>query len=71
MPARCRRLAPGEDWHDIPEDVARLGDLPAVIVRLHPVGDSVRIRLLKDHDNEDLADLDLDLDPTTLLVKAG
>ena len=71
MPVRGRRLSPKEDWHELPPHVANLGELPSVVLRLHPVADSVRIRLLKDHDNTELAELDLDLDPTTLLVKAG
>ena len=71
MPVTSRRQAPKEDWHDLPAHVAALEDLPSVIVRLQPVSDSVRIRLLKDHDHEQLAELDMDLDPTTLLVKAG
>lgn len=70
MPVRGRRLAPNEDWHELPPHVAALGDLPSVVVRLQAVGESVRIRLLKDHDNAEPAELDMDLDPTTLLVKA-
>lgn len=71
MPVRGRRLSPKEDWHVLPPHVEALGDLPSVVLRLQPLSDSVRIRLLKDHDNAELAELDLDLDPTTLLVKSS
>ena len=36
---------------------------------LQAVGDAIRIRLVKDHDNKDLAELTLDLDPRTYLIK--
>jgi hypothetical protein len=40
-------------------------------VLLQPIGDAIRIRLLKDHDNAELADLTLDLDPKTFLIRQG
>jgi hypothetical protein len=69
MSLRTPRIQPKEDWHVLPAALARLADLISVVVLLHPVQDAVRIRLLKDHDNPDVADLTLDLDATTLLVK--
>jgi archaellum biogenesis ATPase FlaH len=57
---------------------AKTGELPApidrfassfnVVVFLQPERDVVRLRLLKDHDSKDLADLHLRLDPHTMRV---
>jgi hypothetical protein len=57
------------DWHELPREVAALGDSVAVCLVLQPDSDSIRIRLVKDHDNADLADLSLDLDPKTFLIR--
>ena len=43
-------------------------DQLSVIVLLQPEGDGVRLRLLKEHDTEDLSDLHLRLDPSTMRV---
>ena len=61
--------ADGEDWRELPGEVTRLGDVVSVCLLLQPVGAAIRIRLLKDHDNGEVADLPLDLDPKTFLVK--
>ena len=66
---RVPQAEDGADWHELPKAVVRLRDHVAVCVLLQPVGDAIRIRLLKDHDNADVADLSLDLDPRTLLVR--
>ncbi len=67
-----------ERSHDAPPSVASPGSAPtplkqyfaqlSVIVYLQPEGSSVRLQLLKDHDNSDLTDLHLSLDPTTMRV---
>lgn len=67
---RVPRPEAGSDWHVLPPAVARLGDLVSVCVLLQPVGDDIRIRLLKDHESTDLADLTLELDPRTFLVRS-
>lgn len=56
------------DERDVPAEVARFDDYLSVIVRLEPKSDHVRLRIVKDHENEKLADLHLELDPRTLLV---
>ncbi len=43
-------------------------DLFSVIVRLCPAGDTVHLELLKDHDNPDVSELHLHLDPVTMCV---
>ena len=66
--ARARR----EDERDergIPTKVARFDDKLAVIIQLEPESDHIKLNLVKDHDNQDVASLFLELDPRTLLVK--
>ena len=55
--------------HGIPAPCHLVDDLLSVIVFLEPFENSVRLRLLKDHDNPDVLDLHLLLDPNTLLIK--
>ncbi len=52
-----------------PDPVSRFDEDLSVKIFLEPVDNSIRIRLLKDHENQDLNDLTLELDPTTLLLK--
>lgn len=52
----------------VPEALASLGDLVSVILALEPLDGAVRLRALKDHDNPDLSDLHVSLDPRTLLL---
>lgn len=53
----------------IPAPCHLVDDLLSVIIFLEPFEHSVRLRLLKDHDNPNLLDLHLLLDPNTLLIK--
>ena len=69
MTARVSKEESEGDWQSMPTGVAKMGDSISVCVLLQPVGDSVRIRLLKDHDSQSLAELTLDLDPKTFLIK--
>jgi hypothetical protein len=52
----------------IPAAVEELGDLVSVILALEPGNGTVGLRALKDHDNPDLSDLHVALDPRTLLL---
>jgi len=52
----------------VPEAVARLEGLISVILALEPAGEHVALRVLKEHDNPDLADLHVALDPKSLLL---
>jgi len=65
LSAQCKEEQTGA----IPESIARLEDLVSVIVALEPGDDAVALRALKDHDNPDVADLHVALDPRTLLLK--
>lgn len=57
------------DERGVPTKIARFEEYFSVIVKLEPQNDHVRLSLIKDHDNPDVADLFLELDPRTLLVK--
>lgn len=56
------------DPSGVPEPVAHLGAAIDVILDMAHDGRAVRIGLLKDHDNQDVSELKLALDPTTLLL---
>lgn len=61
----------GERVVDPPEAVKRFDDLLSVVLALEPPEtgrDTLSLRVLKDHDNTDLAELHVALDPRTLLL---
>jgi hypothetical protein len=59
--------SPGERVEEVPPGVARFDDLVSVVLALEP-GDPVGLRALKDHDNPDLSELHVALDPKSLLL---
>lgn len=56
------------DDRGIPEPLAKLAPAIAVIVQMADDGGTVKLSLLKDHDNPDVAKLTLALDPSTMLL---
>ena len=56
------------DLRGIPEPVARLERAVDVILSMAHDGNAVHVGLHKDHDNPDVSDLKLALDPTTMLL---
>ena len=60
--------AHNEQVAQLPPPVERIEDLVSVILALEPGDDAVLLRALKDHDNPDLSDLHVALDPKTLLL---
>ena len=68
MSAQTHKEAPQPKPGELPWPLARYQDLLSVVVGLDAEGDRIRLRLVKDHDNADLHDLYLDLDPRTMLV---
>jgi hypothetical protein len=52
----------------VPDSIRRLDDLVSVIVALEPDDGTVALRALKDHENPDLSELHVALDPRTLLL---
>ncbi len=53
---------------EVPSSVGSIDDLVSVILALEPGSDAVLLRALKDHDNPDLSELHVALDPRTLLL---
>ena len=58
-----------QDGRGVPLEMARFDESLSVIVRLDPQSDHVRLRLVKDHENPEVAALNLELDPSTFLVR--
>lgn len=54
--------------HDVPEPVAHLQEEIDVILEMAHDTKAVHVSLLKDHDNPNVSDLKLALDPTTMLL---
>jgi hypothetical protein len=70
LSALSHRDTPGRTG-GFPDPVARFDRFLSVKLFLEPVGEVVRLRLLKDHENPDVGDLTIELDPKTLLLKEG
>jgi hypothetical protein len=56
------------DEHGIPEPLSKLSNAISVIVQMVDDGGNVKLSLLKDHDNPNVAKLALALDPSTMLL---
>lgn len=67
MSAVADRHAPTHE-RIVPEPVAHLAAAFDVILSLQPGGGVVQLHLLKDHDNPEVSDSHVALDPTTLLL---
>jgi hypothetical protein len=57
-----------EQISKIPSSVERIDDLVSVVLALEPDDDAVLLRALKDHDNPDLSELHVALDPKSMLL---
>ena len=57
-----------EEVKGLPAEYAGIEGLMSVVLALEPRGDEVVLRALKDHENDDLRDLHVGLDPKTLLL---
>jgi len=67
MTASTHRDAPLDD-RGIPASLSKLAPAIAVIVQMTDDNGSVKLSLLKDHDNPNVAKLTLALDPSTMLL---
>ncbi|MGA1869016.1 MAG: hypothetical protein ACMUJM_10760 [bacterium] len=67
--ARTHRENTIFDEHNIPEPYNIFQELVSVIVFLSPIKDAVFLKLLKDHNNPNVSNLHMKLDPQSLLVK--
>jgi hypothetical protein len=66
LSARTEAMPAG--GRDLPAPLDRFAPLLSVVLFLLPERDVVRLRLLKDHENDDVADLHLRLDPHTMRI---
>lgn len=58
-----------ERVNGVPAEMGRFEDLVSVVLALEPADDgTLKLRALKDHDNDDLSALHVALDPRTLLL---
>jgi len=57
------------DERGVPTKVARYDDLIDVIVHLCPESDHVRVRITKEHASEEIAQVRMELDPATMLLR--
>ncbi len=57
------------DERSVPVEVARFDDDLSVIVHLCPESDQVRVRITKEHGNAEIAQVQMGLDPRTLLLR--
>ena len=69
LSALTHRDEPVTDPRGVPNPVARFDAWISVMVELEGQAGATVIRLLKDHDNQDVKDLHLKLDPKSLLVQ--
>lgn len=68
LEAKVHREGDELDERGVPLRVARFEEYVSVLLRLQQNEDHVRLQLLKDHGNPDVADVHLELDPRTLLM---
>jgi hypothetical protein len=57
------------DARGVPVDVAKFDDYLGVIINLVPEGDNVRVRIVKEHRSTEPAQVQIELDPKTLLLR--
>lgn len=57
------------DARGVPTTVARFEDHLSVMVGLCPESKSIRVKVLKEHQSEEIAQVPMELDPTTMLLR--
>ena len=67
--ARLHRAGQEYDDRGVPMEVAQFDDKISVIIHLEPENDHVCVRLLKDHERLAPPELNMELDPKTLLLR--
>lgn len=68
LSALVHREGEEKDARGVPARIARFDRYLSVMVQLKSQEDHVRLELLKDHDNPDVANLHIELEPKTLLL---
>jgi hypothetical protein len=66
--ASAKTTVPAKQIRAVPAPIDKFASLISVVVLLEPDTNHVRLRLLKDHDNKDIADVHLRLDPHSMRV---
>lgn len=56
------------DERNVPATVARFDSLIDVIVHLCPESSNIRVKITKEHGNEEIAQVQMELDPATMLL---
>jgi KaiC/GvpD/RAD55 family RecA-like ATPase len=67
--AHTHREGQETDARGVPAEVARFDEYLGVIVALESQADHVRVRIVKDHGEADVADVHLEFDPRTRLLR--
>lgn len=57
------------DERGVPDTVARFEKFLSVLVLLCPESDHIKVNVVKEHDNTDIAQVQLELDPATMLLR--
>lgn len=57
------------DDRGVPTKVARFDDDLAVIVHLEPESDHIKVKICKEHGSEEIAQVQMELDPATMLLR--
>ena len=57
------------DERGVPTTVARFDELLDVIIHLCPESGSIKVKISKEHGNDDIAQVQMELDPETLLLR--
>lgn len=68
LSAYLHREGQHKDERGVPDEVAKFENHISVMLELKAEGNHVRLQLIKDHDNPNLADLHIELEPNTLLL---
>ena len=66
--AYTHREGQEKDERGVPTEVAKFDAYLSVMLELRTEGNHVRLQLLKDHDNPNISDLHIELEPNTLLL---
>ncbi|MBU8870772.1 MAG: hypothetical protein KOO60_07905 [Gemmatimonadales bacterium] len=57
------------DERGVPSTVARFDELLDVIVHLCPESNQIKVKISKEHANEEIAEVQMELDPATMLLR--
>ena len=60
---------PPEIWRGVPLKVSAHEDLLDVLVMLCPEGDRIAVKIVKEHATQEIAQVQMELDPSTMLLR--